>query len=128
MIGLAIKVLLAVPAVADVVGDRVYPVRLPDEPVLPAVAYQVMTETRPRRPRGRSGLVRSPVQLSVVGRDYDEAHAVADAIRRAIDRRRGIYGGIDVRDVLDDGSHDDPGDNSPQLVAMTWVVHWKEAP
>lgn len=128
MIGPAIVALLGQPAVVAVLGDRVYPVNLPTDPVLPAVAYQVVGETRPRRARGRSGLVRSQVQLSVVGSDYDEAHAVADVIRQAIDRVQGEFVGITIRDVLEDGTHDDPGDNAPQLVAMTWVMHWRESP
>ncbi|HJV92175.1 MAG TPA: DUF3168 domain-containing protein [Azonexus sp.] len=128
MIGPAIVQLLAAAPVAALIGDRVYPVRLPPEPVLPAVAYQVIGEDRAKAPRSRPGLVKSMVQLSVIGADYDEAHAVAAAIRAAIDRQRGTFASIDVRDVLDAGSHDDPGDDSPQLVAMTWHIHWKEAP
>lgn len=126
MIGAAIVQLLATPGLVALIGDRVYPVRLPPEPTLPAIAYQVVSEVRARAPRSRPGWVKSVVQLSVIGHDYDQAHAVAAALRRAIDRQRGVYGGIDVRDVLDDGAQDDPGDGSPQLIATTWRIHWKE--
>lgn len=126
MIGAAIVQLLAAPELVALIGDRVYPVRLPPEPVLPAIAYQVVSETRARAPRSRPGWVKSVVQLSVIGRDYDEAHAVAGVLRRAIDRQRGVFAGVDVRDVLDDGAQDDPGDDSPQLIATTWRIHWKE--
>jgi len=127
MIGAAVVALLGQPGVSALLAGRVYPVRLPADPVLPAVAYQLITETRPRLARGRAGLVRSLLQLSVVGQDYDQAHAVVAAIRQAIDRARGPFGGLDVRDVLEQGTQDDPGDNAPQLVAMTWAVHWKES-
>ncbi|MEN3813328.1 hypothetical protein ABD440_23395 [Chromobacterium piscinae] len=141
--------LLAAPEVAALVGDRVFPVHLPVEPVLPAVAYQVIDEKRQqnaRRPSGRvrslvqlsiamdsctrlrtrpSGRVRSLVQLSIVAPDYDAAYAVAWVIRRRLERWRGRAGGVLVYDTLEESSQD-VGDGAPHMVAMTWRIHWKE--
>lgn len=126
MIGAAIVQMLADPDMVALVGDRVYPVRLPAEPVLPAIAYQVVTESRKQAPWGRLPWVKSLVQLSVVGATYGEAHAVANALRQVLDRRRGVFAGIEVRGVVDEGMHDEGDDAGPRLVATTWRIHWKE--
>ncbi|MBP4051998.1 DUF3168 domain-containing protein [Chromobacterium violaceum] len=124
MIGAAIVELLAAPSVAALVGDRVYPVELPDEPVLPAVAYQVIGE-RPRRGGKRiPGLRSSSLQLSIVAADYDAAYAVAWAVRRQLEGWRGEVGGLVLYDAMEEDSQD-AGDAAPHLVAMTWRVHWK---
>ncbi|MCD0494825.1 DUF3168 domain-containing protein [Chromobacterium violaceum] len=124
MIGAAVVELLAAPDVAALIGDRVYPVRLPDEPELPAVAYQVVDEKRARGAVRNPGIVFSLVQLSIVAADYDAAYAVAWAVRRRLERWRGEVGGVMVYDVLEDGAQD-VGEDAPHLVAMTWRIHWK---
>ncbi|MFK7089404.1 DUF3168 domain-containing protein [Chromobacterium violaceum] len=117
--------LLAAPEVAALVGDRVFPVHLPDEPVLPAIAYQVIDEKRQQIGRRPSGRVRSLVQLSIVAPDYDTAYAVAWVIRRRLERWRGRAGGVLVYDTLEESSQD-VGDGVPHLVAMTWRIFWRE--
>ncbi|OQS45863.1 hypothetical protein B0T49_20895 [Chromobacterium violaceum] len=117
--------LLAAPEVAALVGDRVFPVHLPDEPVLPAIAYQVLDEKRQQIARRPSGRVRSLVQLSIVAPDYDAVYAVAWVIRRRLERWRGRTGGVLVYDTLEESSQD-VGDGAPHMVAMTWRIHWKE--
>ncbi|MBX9298978.1 DUF3168 domain-containing protein [Chromobacterium vaccinii] len=125
MIGAVLVELLAAPEVAALVGDRVFPVHLPVEPVLPAIAYQVLDEKRQQIARRPSGRVRSLVQLSIVAPDYDAAYAVAWVIRRRLERWRGRAGGVLVYDTLEESSQD-VGDGAPHMVAMTWRIHWKE--
>lgn len=128
MIGAAVFAMLqASPAAVAVLADRVYPVELPADSLLPAVAYQLIDERRGALPRGMSRQRRSLLQLSVVGRDYDEAHAVAELLRSALDRQRGQYGGVYVQDVIEHSSRDEPGDASPQLLPMTWRIAWRPA-
>ncbi|PRP71502.1 hypothetical protein BUE93_05750 [Chromobacterium amazonense] len=125
MIGAAIVELLAVPAVAALVGDRVYPVELPDEPVLPAVAYQVISERPKRGGKRLPGVRSSSLQLSIVAADYDAAYAVAWAIRRRLEGWCGEVGGMVLYDAMEEDSRD-VGDAAPHVVAMTWRIHWKE--
>ncbi len=127
MIGVVLVERLSGPGVAGLVGDRVYPVDLPSGTVLPAVAWQVIDERRARGARSDPGLVRSHVQLTVIGSGYLVAHQVAAEIRQALSRFRGDISGIRVFDVLDDGCRDMTDDGgAPHMVAMDWVFHWKE--
>ncbi|OHX20508.1 hypothetical protein BI344_08590 [Chromobacterium sphagni] len=118
--------LLAAPEVAALVGDRVYPVELPGEPELPAMAYQVVDEKRHQAARRPTGGVRSLVQLSIVAPDYDAAYAVAWVVRRRLARWRGVAGGVLIYDTLEESSQD-AGESTPHMVAMTWRIYWKEA-
>ncbi|WP_047244130.1 tail completion protein gp17 [Chromobacterium subtsugae] len=126
MIGAVLVELLAAPEVAALIGDRVYPVELPDEPTLPAVAYELIGETRGRVARRASGRVRSQVQLSIVAPDYDAAHAVAGVVRQRLACGQGEAAGFQVYGAVEESSQD-AGQGAPHMVAMTWRFHWKEA-
>lgn len=73
--------------VAALVGTRIYPVRLPigtsfneSSTDLPALVYQLITE------RVEAGALRFPrFQLTAFAMTYESAHAVAEAVRDALD-------------------------------------------
>lgn len=85
--------LTADPDVAALVATRVYPVLIPQEAALPAVAYRRVDTPRTYSHDGYSGLARPRFQLDCVGESYASATAVATALRRAFERWHAAYGG-----------------------------------
>lgn len=79
-------------AVADLIGDRIYPDNLPKELILPAVAYQMLSpQKRIRLSQGRSTLPTSTFQLDCYGVNKKMATQVATAIDVALDGYRGRF-------------------------------------
>ena len=79
--------------VSGLTGDRVFPVVIPEDADLPAVAYQRISGPRLLAHDGPTGLAEGRVQVTVVGRSYAEAKEIGAGIRHLLDGWRGILGG-----------------------------------
>ncbi|MBI4800633.1 MAG: DUF3168 domain-containing protein [Desulfarculus sp.] len=75
-------------AVAALVADRVYPVKLPQGCVLPAITYQRVSGGQDSTLEGDSGLEFPRVQVSCWSKSYTQAHALAKAARGAMKSAR----------------------------------------
>ena len=75
--------------VSAIVGDRVYPVRLPDEVVLPAMVYAKVSCIRYASHGGPSKLASSRFQLDCYSADYLEAKRLALAAVVALHGKKG---------------------------------------
>ena len=77
---------------------RVYPIRLPQNPVFPAVTYHVISDEREFSHGGRSKLQIARVQFSVWSKDesgsggYASGAAVVQALHEALDGHDGAMG------------------------------------
>jgi hypothetical protein len=97
------------------VGDRVYPLTLPEGAVLPAVVYQLVGGEGPLHSHGDahagegSGapFQRSRVQLGCWGDSARSAEVLAAEVETAIDGFSGSWGGLPVASSLVDISIDD---------------------
>jgi len=72
-----------------IVGDRVYPVRLPDEVILPALVYMKASCIRYASHGGPSKLASSRFQLDCYSADYLEAKRLALAAVAALHGKKG---------------------------------------
>jgi hypothetical protein len=88
--------LLADSNVTDLVGARIYPLKVPQDADLPAIAYQKISGPRDETQSGPSGLVESRMQLTYQGTTYSEAKLVAEAVRGSIDGFSGTMGSVAV--------------------------------
>jgi len=97
------------------VGERVYPLALPQGVTLPAVTYQVVSDvvtishsTSQDHPT-YTGTQRSDtrVQFDCYGRDYDEAEALCDELRSLAVGYRGFWGDVEIDSVIPDVRLDD---------------------
>ena len=97
------------------VGDRVYPLTIPQDVTLPAVVFRVVSDvatishsTAQDHP-SYTGLERSDtrVQFDCYGRDYDEAEALCDELRLLAVGYRGFWGEVEIDSVLPDVRLDD---------------------
>ena len=68
--------------VSALVGSRVYPLYLPQDPTLPAVTYQQISRVRRSE---RSTVSRVRVQFDCWAQTYREARQLADTLRPALD-------------------------------------------
>jgi hypothetical protein len=74
--------------VTSLVGDRLFPEALPENPVLPAITYQLISSPRVMTQQGPS-LAKPRYRWSCWATTYDEAVAAAIAVIRAL-RTEGI--------------------------------------
>jgi len=79
--------------VAALVGDRIYPLLVPQDADLPALAYQRISGVPIYAHDGPPGLARARVQITCLGRSYSEAKDLAARVRAALSGYRGTMGG-----------------------------------
>ena len=97
------------------VGERVYPLALPQDVTLPALTYQVISDvptishsTMQDNPT-YTGLMHgfTRVQFDCYGSTYDEAEALCDELQALAVGYRGYWGEVEVDSVLPDIRLDD---------------------
>jgi hypothetical protein len=92
--------LLQQPAVAALVGSRVYPVRLPQGAIFLAITYQRIAGGELITHDGAAGLGRSRMQLDCWSDDgYAEAVSLAAVLRAALSGFHGAWAGVRVGGV-----------------------------
>jgi len=78
---------------SSLVSTRVYPLNIPQEATLPAVAYQRISGGRELTHGGpQQGLLRARLQVTITAVNYDEVKAAAAAIRLLFNGFRGWWG------------------------------------
>lgn len=94
---------------AGLVGARVYPLKLPQKPTLPAITYQRISGPHVHSHSGISGLARPRYQFTCWAEKYADAKATAEILRLALDGYKGTMGGaggVDVSGILSAGDGD----------------------
>lgn len=81
------------PTVAGLVVARIYPLVIPQDIDLPAIAYQRITGPRFTAHDGATGLAKALIQITSQGSTYSDAKALAAAIRECTVGFKGIMGG-----------------------------------
>jgi hypothetical protein len=117
------------PDVSAIVGDRVYPLIMPQGSPLPAVTYQRISSARFYAHDGPSGLARPMIQLSCWAESYDEAKQVAALVRKALESASGTLGGQDgvpVQGIRVEDEVDLYEDNPPVFRTDLDTVFWYE--
>ncbi len=79
----------------NLVGDRIYPLVLPQKAVLPAVTYQKISGERLHELQGDTGFTRPVYQLSCLAETYAQCKAVAEQVRLCLQNHSGLMGGIE---------------------------------
>jgi hypothetical protein len=110
--------LRALPTVAALVGERIYPQAATQGAELPYITYLVVSRPRGKHLTGSNGVVRPRVQLDAYTRTYADLRSLSDALFAGLDSHAGELGGFgDCRWA----SHDDeqqsyvaPADGSAQ--------------
>lgn len=99
--------LVADPAITALVVGRIYPLKLPQDPTLPAIAYMRVSGFRGRVQDGPAGYARPTFQIDCWADSYLEAKNVADAVRQRLQAYKGTMGTTEVQSVRFLGDRDD---------------------
>ncbi len=85
---------------AGIVGARIYPLVIPQDAALPAIAYQRLSGPREHSHDGASGMAWARMQLAITGESYASAKNTAEQIRAAMDGHKGLMGTVSVGQCL----------------------------
>ncbi len=81
------------------VGSRIYPNKLPQDPTFPAVRYQIIDEVPVHSMQTTSGMREARVQVDVFDPDYSDVTAVSDQVELALGRWTDLAADPVVHDV-----------------------------
>lgn len=98
------------PALTALVADRVYPRKMPRNPVFPLILYSRVSTRRGATHSGPDGLAEPRIQFDVYAQDPDQADAAAEQLRLSIHGFRGQMGDVEVGSalVVNEQDADDP--------------------
>ncbi len=105
-------------SVTDEVGDRIRPDYRPESDDVPALCYEVLSDTRDHHLKGTSGTARARVRLAIIGEDRADCSATREAVKNLLDGYRGTVGSLFfIRIKHDDqaDSSEDRGDDSDEF-------------
>lgn len=96
--------LSAASGVAAVVGARIFPSKLPQNTLMPAIAYQVISgvELTPIDAQAGYQVMRTRVQVTAMAKNYLEVKSALEAARVACLYKNGTIGGIKVLSITRD--------------------------
>lgn len=119
-------------AITDVVGERIFPARVPQGEALPAVSYFQVFAGRDDVFSGETGLVRTLVQVDSWAESYDAMCSLRNAVRARLARWKQASGPV-VQDSFDDGeteqveTGDADGDGGDVYHGISnFVMYWRE--
>ena len=89
------------------VGSKVFPLFIPSGNYLPCVTFQRLGGRPANTLSGHTGLEEIDLQIDVWARDYDEAKAIAKAVRSAMPPSGPQFGAhlIEDQDLYEDGTN-----------------------
>lgn len=112
------------PDVSALVGDRIYPLLVPQDASLPAIAYQRISTGREEAHTGPSGLCSARIQLTCIADSYESAKSVADAVRKSLDGFSGTMGTFEVGACFVVNDRDDWASSFDVPVVRLDVIIW----
>lgn len=107
-------------AVAEWIDSRCYPIRLPQEPVLPAITYQRIDAPRIVTHSGGGALVASRFQISCWAATYAEAIELAERVKAAFGNWHRAYGGTAIVQTQADLYEPDTGVYHVPVDVILW--------
>lgn len=119
--------ILADAQVAGLVGDRMYPRMLPQEPALPALVFQRIDTRRMHDMDGADGLPRARLQIACWAALPADAAIVAQAVRSRMDGVKGSIGASIIGASLCVGERDlNDAEAGRAGVALDFLIHYQE--
>lgn len=111
-------------------NTRIYPSRLPQNTLMPAIAYQLVSgmEMTPIDAQAGRQLVRSRVQVTAMGKNYSDVKTLVEAARIACLYKSGVIGGVTVLAILRDSVGPDTHDDDLNLYLQSidfMVTHYE---
>lgn len=92
--------------IGAIIGDRIYPSRIPLEGSFPAVSYHIISTQPNGTKNGISTYDYVNVQISAYANTYSTVQDLSDLIRRALDYNSGTYSSVVVDKAFFTGAVD----------------------
>ena len=102
-----LRMLLEDADLSALVGSKVFPLFIPSGNYLPCITFQRIGGSPANTLSGASGLEEIDLQIDVWARDYDEAKAIAKAVRAAMPPSGEVFGAhlVEDQDLYEDGTN-----------------------
>ena len=104
--------LLADATLGGLIGTRLYPLKLPQDPTVPAMTFQWISGQRAHAADGAVGLASPRVQFDCWAETYLEVESVFEALRKRLDGFRGTAGASRVQGAFFETERDDYEDEA----------------
>ena len=116
--------MLAFPALSGLIVQRLFPLVIPQDMALPAVAYQKIDSPKTSSHSGRSDLARSRFQFTCAAETYAGVKALAAEVVNCWWGYRGTIGGVRIDGSLVENDSDGgavlEGDNVVTIDVVIW--------
>lgn len=91
--------------VSGLVGTRVYPLVLPQNPTYPCIMYQRVSSSRVQGVHSDPGMAQVTVRIVCLDHEYNDVKALAEQVRLALERYGSsiagtLIAGVNVYDIL----------------------------
>lgn len=116
--------LLAHTGLSALIGNRIFPMRLPEGVDLPAITYERVSGPRMRSHSGPSGTANPRYQFRCWGDPYSSAKDVADQLRIALDGFSGDMGTVAVQAAFVEDDVDDYNIATKQYNVRLDAILW----
>lgn len=127
------KKMLAAGVINSLVGERIYPLRTPDNVQFPCIVYTRITSDRQHTLEGTGNLTYSRFVIdshalqNSKNRGYAESVAIARAVQQTLDGFRGPADGVDVQGILQMGeTHIYEDEIEVYRISQNWMVIHRE--
>ena len=120
-----VKLLLADPAVSSLVGNRIRPLVLPQDEILPALTYQSISGVSAHGHSGKTGKEICRMQFDCYAPGYSTAKNVSKALCNALDGFRGLSDGILIEGIFKENELDDFEEGLKiYRVILDFIIHY----
>ena len=106
------------------IGTRLFPLRVPQDADMPAIAYQKISSPKTHSHSGSSHLAQSRIQFTCEADDYATAKAVANAVRDCWDGFAGTVDGVRIDSALVQDDRDGWSEEHAAPVVRVDVMVW----
>ena len=84
---------------ASIVGNRIYPLKIPQNPIYPLITYQRISGAKMQSLKGSTGKAHPRYQIDIWAKKYDDAVSIAHAATVALDGYKGTVLGVEIKAI-----------------------------
>ena len=95
-----VNILINDSGVTALVGQRIRPILEHQEQALPFVTYQVIDTDHVETMDGAAGLAMGSIQINAFSATYSEAASIIEAVRVALEGKKGTYNSVVVGGII----------------------------
>lgn len=116
------------PAITAQVGTRIYPLIVPEDVQKPALAYQVISESRDYIMAGQDAVTTSRVQITIVAENVAQMDTAAQTLRNALSGYSGTISNKKVYLIALENEYDGAvaDGESLRVLRQDYTIRWKE--